>query len=456
MKNGNNGNNNNFMNDKFNRRKTREKDIMRFNNIQQKVHSVIPTMTFNNDNSPDPNFIIDDNNYNTVTTDYDSISLMEDIFKKSNVKTSVSIPLITDTKDYIREIPKILPKETLFATYLPVDEYDFNINKNINLNVEMDIYFSEKFYDHDVGVLRAKKVLHINNVYQENYKDDVKPTGFGDFIRGCYFLLQFCEKHSFYPHFYIHHPLAQFLHQFDKNYSTKKDLYKLLLNDVQMFVNNNWKDSVFDAQNYIIDVVKSKQTNNEFINYLCNLPVKHQHIFIYNNMFPYDTILEDHKQFVRKLLEPNSEMNIYVFENLGLIGLTKGKYSVIHIRSGDNYLNESSKIFENSYYKKIVVEVFMVLKRHPEANFLLIADNNEIKYLLLEHFPNLKVVYKDITHMGEGTVLERQKVKNTMLDFYLLANSDAIHSFTAYPHGSGFSFWCAKTYGIPYSCKYIK
>jgi len=58
--------------------------------------------------------------------------------------------------------------------------------------------------------------------------------------------------------------------------------------------------------------------------------------------------------------------------------------------------------------------------------------------------------------MGEGTVLERQKVKNTMLDFYLLANSDAIHSFTAYPHGSGFSFWCAKTYGIPYSCKYIK
>ena len=24
-----------------------------------------------------------------------------------------------------------------------------------------------------------------------------KPTGLGDFIRGCYFLLQFCEKYAF-------------------------------------------------------------------------------------------------------------------------------------------------------------------------------------------------------------------------------------------------------------------
>ena len=50
---------------------------------------------------------------------------------------------------------------------------------------------------------------------------------------------------------------------------------------------------------------------------------------------------------------------------------------------------------------------------------------------------------------------DNTRFKNTLLDFYLLANSNAIKSFTAYPHGSGFSYWSAKTYDIPYSCKYI-
>jgi hypothetical protein len=143
-------------------------------------------------------------------------------------------------------------------------------------------------------------------------------------------------------------------------------------------------------------------------------------------------------------------------DNLDVLQFSKGNYVVIHIRSGDTYLTESNKIFESNYFKKLLVEILLILNRYNDAEFLLIADNNEIKYLLLEKFPNLKAVFKDITHLGEGTVLERQKVKNTMLDFYLLANSAAIHSFSAYPHGSGFSLWCAKTYDIPYSCKYIK
>jgi hypothetical protein len=37
-----------------------------------------------------------------------------------------------------------------------------------------------------------------------------------------------------------------------------------------------------------------------------------------------------------------------------------------------------------------------------------------------------------------------------------LANSRSIYSISVYIHGSGFSFWCAKTYNIPYSCKYIE
>lgn len=429
------------MADKFNRKKTKSNDLIRFNNIHQKMN-VIPMQNTT---------VLDKGRL-----DDEQSGLTNNIYNFGDVKTSTVVNLLKDTYDPTKDIPKIEMKESVFANYLPVDDYDFTINKNINLNVEMDIYFSEKFYDVDVGVLRRKKVHHINNVYQEVYKENIKPTGFGDFIRGCYFLLQFCEKHGFSPHFIINHPLAEFLKQFDNNYVLNKDIYKIVLSGIPMFVNNNWKESVFDSQNYIIDVVKSKPTNNEFINYLCNLSVQKHHIFIYNNMFPYDVISGDHKLFIRKMLEPNGEMEQYILDNLDLLQFTRGNYVVIHIRSGDTYLTETNKIFETSYFKKIMIEILLVLNKYNDGAFLLIADNNEIKYLLLEHFPNLKAVYKDITHLGEGTVLERQKVKNTMLDFYLLANSSAIHSFSAYPHGSGFSLWCAKTYDIPYSCKYIK
>lgn len=436
--------------DKYNRKKTKANDLIRFNNIHKNKINIIPMQKL--DKSVVYKSVVD----KSVVDETVLENKTDNIYNFGNVQTSAVVNLLKDTYDPTKDIPKIEMKESVFANYLPVDDYDFNINKNINLNVEMDIYFSEKFYDVDVGVLRRKKVHHINNVYQELYKDKIKPTGFGDFIRGCYFLLQFCEKHGFLPHFIINHPLAEFLKQFDTNYLLHKEIHQIALSGIPMFVNNNWKESVFDSHNYIIDVVKSKQTNNEFINYLCNLSVQKHHIFIYNNMFPYDAISSDHKMFIRKMLEPNGEMEQYLMDNLELLQFTRGNYVVIHIRSGDTYLTETNKIFETSYFKKLLVEIILIINKYNDASFLLIADNNEIKYLLLENFPNLKAVFKDITHLGEGTVLERQKVKNTMLDFYLLANSAAIHSFSAYPHGSGFSLWCARTYDIPYSCKYIK
>ena len=119
---------------------------------------------------------------------------------------------------------------------------------------------------------------------------------------------------------------------------------------------------------------------------------------------------------------------------------------------------ENSTIFATDYIKKIVNEVFLIFNNNKDTanyDYLLVADNNEIKCILMEIYPNIQSLLLDIIHIGEGSLLERQKVKNTLLDFYLLANSNAIHSFTSYPHGSGFSYWCAKTYDIPYSCKYI-
>jgi hypothetical protein len=75
--------------------------------------------------------------------------------------------------------------------------------------------------------------------------------------------------------------------------------------------------------------------------------------------------------------------------------------------------------------------------------------------LLNNIFPNIKFLIHDITHIGEGTRLQENKVKNTMIDFFLMANSSSIFSLTSYTHGTGFSYWCSKIFNIPYECKIV-
>ena len=420
----------------FNRKKTRENEVVRFQNIHPKINSVIRV--------------------DLVKEEEDAFDiLVTDVYKMNSIQTSVSIPLNMRNNDDNVVIPKIELKEIVIPTYSDNDKYDINnINRNINQTIEMEINLDDNF-DYDISKLYRKKIQTISNVYQESYTENIKPTGFGDFIRGCYFLLQFCSKYKFQPKIIMNHPIAVFLEKFYKSFVLNQTLNKPLLRLVPMFTENNWKDSRFDTANYIVDTVTNNKTIGDYVNYLCSLKVTNNTIFSYNIMFPYDEIREDHKKYVRDLLQPTEEIKLYVDSTLETLEVYKNCYSVIHIRSGDKYLNDATKIFDTAYFKKLIYEVNILISFNPDISYLLIADNNEIKLLLMERFPCLKAVFKSITHIGEGTVLEREKVKNTMLDFYLMANANSINSYTCYAHGSGFSYWCAITYNIPHKCMYI-
>lgn len=87
-------------------------------------------------------------------------------------------------------------------------------------------------------------------------------------------------------------------------------------------------------------------------------------------------------------------------------------------------------------------------------NYLLLADNNPIKRYIINQFPFIKTFFKEISHSGEK-VNEINKIKNTMVEFYLMSYSKKILNYSSYLHGSGFSKWCAVTYDIPYKSKYI-
>jgi hypothetical protein len=184
---------------------------------------------------------------------------------------------------------------------------------------------------------------------------------------------------------------------------------------------------------------------------------------IFCNSFPRNDVPEKNKEYMRNILEPVDEIKFLIKKTLHDLQLQIKGYNVIHIRSGDAFLkNEKNSGFSSTYIQKLISHIYNDVKHISENNhggirnqYLLIADNNNIKNLLKEKFPDFKLLVNPITHFGEGVILEGERVKNTLIDFYLLSFANYIISYSSYEHGSGFSYWCAKTFNVPYMCKYV-
>ena len=331
------------------------------------------------------------------------------------------------------------------------DLLDNSITFNLKINKStFEDTNNTKNYDSLIDDLYDKNIQTINNVYRESYTDNVKVSGFGDFVRGCYFLIFFCEKYGFDHNIIVDHPVSQFLensHYFNMN-------YKYIFDKIPIFSNNNWINSTLSSNNEIVHFNFKESIIPEFIDYLNNTTIYDSNLFIYNICFPSETIPEKHKSIMRSILEPNSEMKNYINNTLKSLNLNKKNYYIIHIRSGDKYLNNMASKFDMNYIHTIIEDISKYAShKYP---FLLISDNNYIKQILTNVFPFIKTIYKEITHFGEGVKLEYGKVKNTMLDFYLFSMAKRIKSYSSYEHGSGFSYWSSITYNVPYSCKVIK
>jgi hypothetical protein len=130
---------------------------------------------------------------------------------------------------------------------------------------------------------------------------------------------------------------------------------------------------------------------------------------------------------------------------------------VIHIRTGDTYLKDQTINIDEYKLHNIFTEINEVITKNKNINdYLLITDNVNIRTKVVEKFGTIKTLFNEITHFGEGVAQYDEPIKNTLLEFYLMACSNKISSFTCYIHGTGFSKWCAETYNIPYTCKLIK
>lgn len=348
-----------------------------------------------------------------------------------------------------------------------VHQYLHSLEKGGRRLVEMDLFLSDTVSEGDIELLRQKQVRKIYHIYRENYIGNMKPTGLGDFIRSCYFIIQFCEKYKFEYEIVIQHPISEFL-ALGKNTQKYSTLFD---GKVSFLCDNNWANSTTTADGYISNYQLSNAKINTFISFLGGLRVIDGCVFCYNIFFPTERISLSSQKIVQGLFAPSREMDAYVSEYLRQLDIESGGFGVFHIRSGDKSFanaNPSSASEENTttlsatYINTLVSEISLKIQENareqPHQKYLIISDNNEVKKIIanVQLFPREKMKWlcNPIAHVGEGSGGDRDQIKNTLLEFFLMSKASWIHSMTVYPHGSGFSLWCSQTYGIPYKCRY--
>ena len=337
-------------------------------------------------------------------------------------------------------------------------------NTNSDPNISSNIYSRMNAIYAKFNLLEKSKTCHqlmngktIVNIYQPRYQDNKSikyVTGFGDFLRGCYFLLQFTSNINTYTAFCINHHLSKYLRNNTKHYQNKM-LNCLPCNDI-----TNWSNCIYDKNNNIINTSYKLSDIDAFLSLLINygLNTKDNYIYIYTILYPMIVIdiPKFHKELIINILEPSDEMNDCLQTIMNKLQLTKNNYRIIHIRLGDKYIKNISQYSDkNKSHTTLISKIRNVVNNNKDDKCLLISDCNSIKPILMNEFNNIIGFQHDISHFGEGQENNELTSKNNMIDFYLMSFSRSINSFTCYPHGSGFSLWCALTYDIPYNCMYI-
>ena len=359
-------------------------------------------------------------------------------------------------------------------------KYD-NTNKNFNNFVtiikdnkskEDDELFKNKPYTKkqitSILYLLQLKREKIINVYQETYSntnnEKYNATGLGDFIRGSYFIMQYCTENNLSCNItLLNHPISQFLEYYT-------NCNAICFPNINKFECLNYKPTILN--NNIITSVHDFAINNDFTYYLQKQQSYNNHKFVYVISYPNIFIESCHKEYMQTILKPSNQLLLLIENELTNLCLIKHEYTVLHVRYGDNELlkdinatiNENTTNIEANKNIDILTTTKLKILKHEldnldpdsDTKYLLISDNIHLKTNILKHYSFIKTTLHDICHTGEGIKMEYNKLQNVLLEFYLISFANQVNAYSVYEHGSGFSKWCAETYSIPYICKLLK
>ena len=307
----------------------------------------------------------------------------------------------------------------------------FGSNYKFNFKFRRNDKTNDKTNDNK---LKFKKIVH---VYQLKLKNNKKCSGLGDFFRGSFCLMQLSKILNIEFDIDIsNHPISKYIESPNKvkdidyndiEYYGKRNEG----NDKRMVFNKNLIETNFDKV-FINDLVKWLNTKDKKV------------VGLYTNAFPFiNKFTQQGIEFIKSRFVPNIQLINYVESTLKELKLKKKDYDVIHIRTGDKYLLENKKM-DTEFINKIKSILKSII--YSNTKYLIISDSNHLKQQIKD-IPNLYFVEKEIVHTAVCN--NDDGLLNTLLDFFLIGNSNSMISLSVYEWESGFSKYSCVLNNIP-------
>ncbi len=279
--------------------------------------------------------------------------------------------------------------------------------------------------------------------------------GIGDIIRGALktFVTIQSLQHQYKVRFVINaslHPVgkycllhpeytADFSHPLTFSQTNHYSDFLLTKKDEIPFIPNT--PGVFDA--YINECIHQKKQTFLF--------------FQTNDIISETQLTPEAKHFMRIFLQPHPSIQYdcpsVPFE---IIHFRLGDYSMINLQY-ESFIKNIPKdiLFDNLYQTFISPTNIIADNNNPCRHLLLLSDNQEFKQFCREkHSGNsenekniLTISSSNVGHVGMET--DRDKIVQTMHDFYIIASACRVNTFSVYGGVSGFVQWVCILFDIP-------
>jgi hypothetical protein len=147
-------------------------------------------------------------------------------------------------------------------------------------------------------------------------------------------------------------------------------------------------------------------------------------------------ISEECKEFIKNILKPDEKLS-NLLETF--LSLKDKKYEIVHARLGDGYIN-------NNVTEESMNKIDNIVDKYYTQKDIFMCDSKYYKEHLKDTKPHVCILDLDICHIGRET--DETKIKNTMLEFFIISKSNRIKTYSNYFWISGFVFWLSKIYDI--------
>ena len=284
------------------------------------------------------------------------------------------------------------------------------------------------------------KLKKIVNVYQKNYTN-TKGQGFGDFLRGSFYLTYVCMVLGLEFDIDIkNHPMSMYL-------NNDISLYNIDYTNIKAYIDYSLG---VDEKNFILNIIQKLNEYNEEIFYLFNNSIP-----LFNIENPEFNIIQKARNIIIPKIEPKNFILEMLDNKLNMCNLKRNQYGIIHIRAGDYFMNIKKNIDSHKHQISVkhLNDIITFISRYfsKKNKYIVVGDSNKIKKIISSKFNNILNFDTEITHLGEDDNINDNALIETLLDFNIMRFSNSIISFTAYGHGSGFSKYCATLYNIPFN-----